>query len=171
MNQILQWVRSIVIYMILVTTLWYLLPDNQYKKYIRLFTGLLLILIVLKPAADFLTEADLVDVLYDAAVVWQEDSESEQVLGQLEESDNSFLLEYCEEQVCRQISEELIQEGYTEAEVGVELSVDGIQKISAELTAVDSMSSDEKKEEKERLTEKLSETYQLSERNIEVSIQ
>lgn len=49
MNGIYEWVRNIAFYMIFVTVLSHILPNKKYDKYLHLFTGMLLILLVVKP--------------------------------------------------------------------------------------------------------------------------
>lgn len=44
-----EWVENIAFYMILATVLIQILPDNTYKKYIRFFTGMILILLLMTP--------------------------------------------------------------------------------------------------------------------------
>ena len=43
------WVRNIVFYLIFLTLLFGLLPSGNYQKYIRLFGGMILILVVIQP--------------------------------------------------------------------------------------------------------------------------
>lgn len=54
MDGICEWIREIVFYMILMTMIMNLLPDKKYEKYLRLFTGTILILLVFRPAAGFM---------------------------------------------------------------------------------------------------------------------
>ena len=49
MNWLYDWVWNLVIYFILLTALTGVLPRSDYKKYIRLFTGTLLVLVILNP--------------------------------------------------------------------------------------------------------------------------
>ena len=44
-----EWLKDISYYLILVTSVLYVLPSNSYRKYIRFFTGLVLILLLLNP--------------------------------------------------------------------------------------------------------------------------
>lgn len=53
MNWIYEWIRSMVFYLILVTMILNLLPDKKYEKYLRLFTGVVFILLATEPFADF----------------------------------------------------------------------------------------------------------------------
>ena len=49
MEMIYEWIRSIVFYLILMTMILNLLPDKKYEKYLRLFTGLVFLTLVLAP--------------------------------------------------------------------------------------------------------------------------
>ncbi|MCI8454374.1 MAG: stage III sporulation protein AF [Lachnospiraceae bacterium] len=52
MEGLYEWVRSLVFYLILMTMLLNLLPDKKYEKYLRLFTGMVFILLVFGPFAN-----------------------------------------------------------------------------------------------------------------------
>lgn len=49
MSGIYEWVRNISYYLIFMTVVSNLLPDKKYEKYLKLFAGMVLILLVLKP--------------------------------------------------------------------------------------------------------------------------
>ena len=52
MKEIYDWIGSLVFYLILMTMILSLLPDKKYEKYLRLFTGMIFILLVFGPFAD-----------------------------------------------------------------------------------------------------------------------
>lgn len=52
MEMIFSWIRSLVFYMILMMMVLNLLPNKKYEKYLRLFTGMVLILVVFEPFTD-----------------------------------------------------------------------------------------------------------------------
>lgn len=52
MDGIYEWVRSLLFYLILMTMILNLLPDKKYEKYLRLFTGMVFILLVFRPFTD-----------------------------------------------------------------------------------------------------------------------
>lgn len=56
-----EWVQNLAFYMILVTAVQHVLPDNSYKKYIRFFTGLVMVLML---AAPLLEVFDIQEELY-----------------------------------------------------------------------------------------------------------
>ena len=47
-----EWLQNLSFYLILVTAVTYVLPSNTYRKYIRFFTGLVLILMILMPVCN-----------------------------------------------------------------------------------------------------------------------
>ena len=51
---IYEWIQNIAFYLILITVLLHMLPDSDYKKYIRFFTGLILILLLITPVLKLL---------------------------------------------------------------------------------------------------------------------
>lgn len=52
MEWIYEWVRGLVFYLILMTMVLNLLPDKKYEKYLRLFTGMIFIMLVFRPFLD-----------------------------------------------------------------------------------------------------------------------
>ena len=48
-ESIFLWIRNIAYYMILVTAMVQVIPNNSYKKYISLFTGMVFILLLTTP--------------------------------------------------------------------------------------------------------------------------
>lgn len=61
-----EWIRNVAFYLVLVTALIHVLPRSGYQKYIRFFTGLVLILLVLAPVLKlFQMEEELRDAYRD----------------------------------------------------------------------------------------------------------
>ncbi|MBH1940201.1 stage III sporulation protein AF [Mobilitalea sibirica] len=54
MNEIYEWIKNIVIYMILNTIIMNLLGNSSYKKYVSIVSGMILVLIVVSPIMRFL---------------------------------------------------------------------------------------------------------------------
>ena len=71
LEYIYEWIGNIAFYMIMVTAVLHLLPNSDYQKYIRFFTGLVLIALLLTPVLKTLHAGDLkTEILQDAD--WQE---------------------------------------------------------------------------------------------------
>ena len=49
MEMIFQWIRSLVFYLILMTMIANLLPDKKYENYLRLFAGVIFLMLVFSP--------------------------------------------------------------------------------------------------------------------------
>ena len=49
---IYEWIRSLVSFMILMTVIMNLLPDKKYEKYLRLFTGMVFLLLFFAPISN-----------------------------------------------------------------------------------------------------------------------
>lgn len=52
MSGLYEWIRSMVLYLILMTVILNLLPDRKYEKYLRMFAGTVFILLVFGPFSD-----------------------------------------------------------------------------------------------------------------------
>ena len=66
LEYIYEWIGNIAFYMIMVTAVLHLLPNSDYQKYIRFFTGLVLVILLATPILKiFGMEKDLAN-LYDS---------------------------------------------------------------------------------------------------------
>ena len=52
MKVVYEWIRSLVSFMLLMTMIINLLPDKKYEKYLRLFTGVVFLLLFFSPLTD-----------------------------------------------------------------------------------------------------------------------
>ncbi len=170
MDGVLQWIRTVIIYLILVSAVMHLLPDNGYKKYVQLFTGLLLILIVAEPLADFLEGEQTVDKIYRQAVEWQEKAERDQVLEQIEETEKQAVLDIYQEEIEKEIREQLLSEGYACRTIQVELSEQGVEAVFGELIPPEERDRMKEREEERRMEELISEVYQVPLSSIQIKI-
>ena len=59
------WMRNLACYFIFLSAVMHFLPDNNYKKYIQFYMGLLLILLLLSPVLDFLHLENKIDAGVD----------------------------------------------------------------------------------------------------------
>ena len=66
------WMRNLACYFIFLSAVMHFLPDNNYKKYIQFYMGLLLILLLLSPVLDFLHLENKIDAGVDRYVEEEE---------------------------------------------------------------------------------------------------
>lgn len=64
MEAIFSWVKNIVVFFLVLTLIDEILPDSDYRKYIRLAGGMVLILIVFSPVLKLFGVSDTVDYYY-----------------------------------------------------------------------------------------------------------
>ena len=82
-----EWIRNVAFYLVLVTALLHVLPRSGYQKYIRFFTGLVLILLVLAPVLKlFQMEEELRDAYRDDS--WLEQLEEIKVVEEIQVGDH-----------------------------------------------------------------------------------
>lgn len=64
---IYEWIQNLACYMILITAVIQILPNNSYRKYIRFFCGLILVIVLASPVLElFGAGADLERIYRDA---------------------------------------------------------------------------------------------------------
>lgn len=87
MNELLNYVRNIGYFLILMSLVSNIMPDNSYKKYCRMFCGLILVVLVLNPFYEFMNmDGDLSDAFANASYK----SQVTDLKNQLISSDNSM---------------------------------------------------------------------------------
>lgn len=66
LESIYGWIQNVAFYLVMVTVLLHMLPDSDYKKYIRFFTGLILILLLITPVLKLFNIDYWVTDLYES---------------------------------------------------------------------------------------------------------
>ena len=61
MSAVFDWVKDIVFYLILLTVVTHLIPGKKYEKYVRLFTGMVLIMVVVRPVVQVFSLDEIFD--------------------------------------------------------------------------------------------------------------
>ena len=87
LSYLYEWVQNIAYYMILVTVVVQVIPKSGYKKYIRFFTGLLLILLMCEPILKVAGMEDSFMELYHKTSYEQEQKEMEEKTKFLEDAE------------------------------------------------------------------------------------
>nr|WP_307998406.1 stage III sporulation protein AF [uncultured Merdimonas sp.] len=61
-----EWIGNIAFYMVMVTAVLHLLPNSDYQKYIRFFTGLVLVILLITPVLKIFGMDHQLTDLYDS---------------------------------------------------------------------------------------------------------
>lgn len=121
MDALYGWVSNIVYYLILVTMITNLLPAGKYEKYLRLFAGCILILLVIQPVTDGFR---LEEKISSAFKTLSFENEIGELKYDMEDMENKRLQELTgryEAAAAEDIGRMAGNEGFTSHEVSVEI--------------------------------------------------
>lgn len=65
MEFILSWIRTIVTYLILIAVILNVIPSDQYKRYVRLFFGVILVLLIARPLLVLFQDESFLNGYFD----------------------------------------------------------------------------------------------------------
>ena len=121
MQGIYSWVSNIVYYMIFVTMLINLLPGGKYEKYLKLFAGCILILLVIQPVTGGLRLEEKMAAIFKSLSFENDATELKDDLENMEGRRLKALISRYEEAAKADISRMLSLAGYKEQSVSVKI--------------------------------------------------
>ncbi|NBI72699.1 hypothetical protein D3Z50_16880 [Clostridiaceae bacterium] len=116
-----EWISSIVSYLIFTAAVVSLLPSGKYEKYLRLFAGCVLILLVLKPVTGGLGLEERIDALFRSVSFENEIGEFSEHLGEIERQRMERLFGEYEAEAGEELARLAGQEGLTVCSARVRL--------------------------------------------------
>lgn len=164
MQIIKEGVQNLVVYMILITVILNLVKSSSYKKYIELFTGLVLILILFTPAARLFLEEGTFEAYLEASQFKLETKDSAEFIYEAEENTKAELLKLYSDKITERIFElgDRNEIRVEKAEASLSPAEEGfgtVEKIRVWI---------EETEKKREFKEILSEAFELSKGKITV---
>ena len=166
-----EWIRNLVAFFLFLSVMENLLPGQKYGKYIRLFAGMVLILLVAEP---FTSGFDLEEVLarsYENLVLRWEAGELQDDLGAEEQEYLGRVLSEYEEAVSRDIQELARSCGLDLSECSVHIENNENSPQFGTVQSIFAVLPQQSGEtEKEKLSNKIQEYYGLEERYVEIEI-
>lgn len=98
LDMVYSWMKNTAFYLVIMTAVQEVLPGNTYKKYVRFFTGLVLILIVLSPVLKWTGTVDTFRFEYkQQEEKFRAEMERQRKAFETENLENSFLKEVGEQ--------------------------------------------------------------------------
>lgn len=183
MTVIFDWVKNIVFFYIIMTAILYLLPKNNYQKYVRFFGGMILVVMLITPLLELVYRPDyLLDkISYES--FWQEMDEIQlDVTGMEQQQKQAFQKEYeaaigedivqmaeAEEIVVNDVSVQLSEE-YELKQVSLNVRL----KESSEGIQIEKITlADNSKEYPDvwELKKKIMEFYEVEDSQIQITVQ
>lgn len=149
MEQVYEWARSIACYLVFATVLSSLLAGSRYQRYIRFFSGMVLILLAAGPLVRGLGLEERLDYLFEAATFKSQAGELEERLWGMEEVRTGRVLEAYEEAVEEDVKRMARREGYEAAAVQARIQADRESPDYGKVTGITLVLSEQGAEERE----------------------
>lgn len=127
--ELYQWMKNLAFFHVLGTAILHILPDKRYEQYIRLFLGLLLVLLIVSPVfAIFGKSSELLDGFQK----YYGEEEQERLKNEAEGIQETFLKEAYKNELVKQTRDVLNDAGITDAKVSSE-ETDTEKKVSIKI--------------------------------------
>ena len=110
MGEIYEWVRNIVIYLILNTIIMNLLGSSSYKKYISIVSGMILLLIVVSPFLKLLNMDGILDYYLNSNIYQSDVSGFQKELSLMEDKQKDVVFAGFKDRIKEQVSD-VLQDG------------------------------------------------------------
>ncbi len=124
MDWLFDWVRDIAVYLVLITAVMNVIPNNSYRRYIRLFTGMILILLLVSPIAKLFGADELMDFNFDSAMYQQELASAQENAQYFENVQTEYLTSAYEEEVKENITQIVTDNGMYPVAVQLDMDTD-----------------------------------------------
>lgn len=124
MEAIYTWIRNLTGYFLFLAVIEALLPNRKYSRYVRLFSGMVLILLVLQPLTGSLRVDERIAHNYEAFVFrYQADDLKQEILGVEKDRLDQMITRY-EEAVARDVGQMAADMGFAVAACSVEINAE-----------------------------------------------
>lgn len=135
MNGINSWVKNIVVFLLLLTLIEQVLPNSDYKKYIKIAAGLILILIVFSPVLSFLK----LDTSLSYYFQWEnfKISAADFQAEELEAERNDYIVEQYKGNLEQQMITLFSNEDFSVAGAAVEIDEDAQSEEFGQIYSID----------------------------------
>jgi stage III sporulation protein AF len=126
MEYLRDWIRNIVVYMILNTIIMNLLGDKSYKKYVSIVSGMILLLIVITPVLRITKLEDSLNFFLQANDYTVEASEFKNDVNRMEKEQRELIFAEYEKKLQSQVEALLLEEGFilTDFQVTIEMNTE-----------------------------------------------
>lgn len=122
MNAVYDWIKTIIFYMILMTVVLNVLPSGKYHKYIKFFSGMVLILLVMRPLTGIANLEDKMAYYYDLFSFSGEAAELKADIEGMDEKRYQSMISQYESAIAMDISAMVKEVGLTQIDAKVELN-------------------------------------------------
>ena len=181
MEVVYSWVKNLVCFYIFMTAILHLLPKESYRKYVRFFTGLLLVILVLTPVLSLLGDKENLYDKISQTGFFQELDNLKLDTAHLEESQQEIYRKEYEKTIGMDIEQIARREELEVKEVSVQLTEEcRLEKIYMEVEILEEngifpqkalFSDKEEYPAVHELQKELMNVYQVEEEQMEIVVQ
>ena len=164
MSKVLAWIRSILCFLCFFQVFLRLTPKESYRKYLKFFGNLILVLLLLRPAASLLGQAESLEQFLKFQTLSNEYSELRMHMEGMEELKNTLVEKTFRREIERQIREVPENLGYSVLSLSVSYGETG------EPEAIDLVLLSSKDEGTAKIQEELSRIYGLAGEEIRITV-
>ena len=152
MDAIVQWVKSIAYYFIFVQFILYFMPNGKYESYVKLFSGIVFLLLLLCPLTGKLDLNGKLAYAYEKILFKQGTGEFEQRLWGMEEERIKQVLEQYEESIASDVAVLAEAEGFVCISANAEIENRSEKEKFGQVIRLELVLGREKTSEKEEWT-------------------
>ena len=182
MDIIYGWIKNIICFYIFITVILHLLPKENYRKYVRFFTGMLLVILVMNPVLSLLGKEELILQKISQTRFFQELDNLKMDTQYLEQSQKKVYMREYERAIAMDIDGMAARKQLNSLRTEVHLSGEyQVESVTMELKhdredefSLGEKSSGTEAEDSAKVQEfrkELMEFYQLEEGQIEIALQ
>jgi len=124
MDQVYTWVKNIVIFLLLVVLIDQILPSSNYKKYIKVSVGLVMILLVFTPILNLLNTGSSMDYYFELEDFKISSADLDYDYEVAGEQKKEFVVSQYKDTLIEQIKQLIASEDYRVKAVDVEIEED-----------------------------------------------
>lgn len=167
MDFLREWVKNIVCYLCFAQIVEQLLPQGNYRKYVRFFCGLLLIVIVISPFLDAAGMSETLTSQWRTIMLREEWNSLEREREGLEQLRSETITRACREEIQRQVAAVAEGNGMENVQVQVTFS-EGEGSLQMDSVRITGQYPDETKREmiQKNILGELSDIYQVKENQV-----
>lgn len=138
MDAVINWIKEFLIIYFILTILMHLVANDQYKKYLRFFSGIILLTALISPVTKLFGNAGQLESLISYEAFWEQLDSARQDSQKMEFLQNDHYVKKYEEAAAKDMYAQAVQQGYPVSRVSVTLTKDyEIHSVSVWMEVVD----------------------------------
>lgn len=166
MDAALNWMKEFLIIYFILTILMHLSAADQYKKYLKFFSGMILLLILIKPVLRLTGNSGRLEALISYEAFWEQLDGMGQSTKKLEYLQNSHYIQKYEQAMADGIMQGLQEQQIAVRKVEVDLT--DVYEVQAVYVWLDKKEGQEDADTRKGLYQYLQDAYQLEGQQIVV---